>query len=207
MKKEEAEERLKIQEVTCLEAGKDERDLSVDHKRQLDKMLEDNRQGMQAFKEDVEEKGRDARKCRQLRQEVNSLTEQVTREKKGQADLAKHLLKKEQKKRTVLMGAVDTWKDNYEIDKITYEKEERLMNMKRDLAETAREKQTLVKLGERGDVSNIARMEQQRHDLDKQLKKRTQDFSNIQFGREELSGLFLSSYLSFILFILTSSSK
>ncbi len=46
-----AEERLKRQEV---EVRKEGRDLSAGHKPQLNKMLEDNMQGMQALREDVE---------------------------------------------------------------------------------------------------------------------------------------------------------
>jgi hypothetical protein len=93
------------------------------------------------------------------------------------------------------MRTVDTWKDKHaDLDKITFEKDERFMNMKRDLAETAREKQTLVKRVEREDVSNrseMARLEQQRHDLDDQLQQRNQNVSNL----EEQSCLVCSFHL------------
>jgi hypothetical protein len=155
--KQDVELRLKRQEV---ESRKDERTLSAGYKRQLEQMLDDNRQDMQALREDVEEKNRDTRKCvRELRQEISSLMEQVGREKEGQADLAKHLLQ-EQKKRTVLMGTVDAWKDKHvNLDKITIDKDDRIKVMKRDLAETVREKQTLVKRGERDDLSNRLEIE------------------------------------------------
>jgi hypothetical protein len=155
--KKEVEERLKRQEQ---ETRKGERDLSASFKRQLDEMRDENTEGMQALRDDVEEKERGTRKCvRELRQKVSSLMEQVGQEKEGQADLAKHLLL-EQKKRTVLMGTVDAWRDKHaDLDKITIDKDNRLKVMKKDLAETVREKQTLVKRGERDVLSNTLEIE------------------------------------------------
>ncbi len=52
--------------------------------------------------------------------------------------------------------------------------------MKRDLAETLREKQTLVKRGERDDLSNrlkVEKMNQERQDLATQLAKSNEDVS------------------------------
>ena len=111
-----------------------------------------------------------------------SLTEQVGRQKDSQAGLEKHLLK-EHKKRTVLMKTVVTWKDKHaDLDKITIAKEERLMVIRRELAETVREKQTLVKRVERDDFSNrleIVRLERERNDLDDKLAKRNEDVSTL----------------------------
>jgi hypothetical protein len=178
--KQEAEERLKRQEVL---ARKNERDLNAGHKRQLDQILDEKREDMQALRDEVEDKARDTRKCvRDLRQDVISLTEQVGRQKDSQAGLAKHLLK-EHKKRTVLMKTVVTWKDKHaDLDKITIAKEERLMVIRRELAETVREKQTLVKRVERDDFSNrleIVRLERERNDLDDKLAKRNEVVSTL----------------------------
>ncbi len=113
--KKEMEERLKRQEWETIKGAKD---LSAGFKRQLDEIRDENREGMQALRDDVEKKERGTRiNVRELRQKMSSLMEQVDKEKQGQADLAKHLLL-EQKKRTVLMGTVDAWKDIHaDLDK------------------------------------------------------------------------------------------
>ncbi len=176
------EERLKRQER---ETRKGAKDLCAGFKRQLDEMRDENREVMQALRDDVEEKERGTRKnVRQLRQEVSSLMEQVGQEKQGQADLAKHL-RNEQKKRTVLMGTVDARKDRHaDLDQKTIDKDNRLKVMKRDLAETVREKQTLVKRGERDVLSNrleVEKLKRERHDLvDEQLAKSNEDVSILE---------------------------
>ena len=58
--KQEAEERLKRQEVL---ARKNERDLNAGHKRQLEQILDEKREDMQALRDEVEDKARDTRKC------------------------------------------------------------------------------------------------------------------------------------------------
>jgi hypothetical protein len=101
-----ANERMQRQEV---EARKAEKYQSASHKRDLGMMRDENRQGMQTLREDVEDKDRQTRKeIRQLRQELKALTEQLGREKVGQADLNKQLVH-ELKKRTRLSDVVDTW--------------------------------------------------------------------------------------------------
>jgi hypothetical protein len=80
-----------------------------------------------------------------LRKEVEALTEQVGREKEGQADLEK-LLGKANKKRSTLMGSVDCWKARHaELQERTLEREERLRDIKKDMIEKAREMKTLEK--------------------------------------------------------------
>jgi hypothetical protein len=111
---------------------------------------------------------------------VSSLMEQVGQEKQDHADLAKHL-RNEQKKRTVLMGTVDAWKDRHaDLDQNTIDKDNRLKAMERGLAETVREKQTLVKREERDVLSNrleVEKLKQERQDLDEQLAKSHEDVS------------------------------
>ena len=155
------------------------------------------------MRDEVEDKARDTRKCvRDLRQDVISLTEQVGRQKDSQAGLEKHLLK-EHKKRTVLMKTVVTWKDKHaDLDKITIAKEERLMVIRRELAETVREKQTLVKRVERDDFSNrleIVRLERERNDLDDKLAKRNEVVSTLTKQSSQVCSCYdicLSMYLS-----------
>ena len=172
------EERLKRQER---ETRKDAKDLSAGFKRQLDEMRDESREVMQAFRDDVEEKERGTRKnVRELRQKVSSLMEQVGQEKQDQADLAKHL-RNEQKKRTALMFTVDAWKDRHaDLDQKTIDKDNRLKVMGRDLAETVREKQTLVKRGEKDVFSNrleVDKLMRERQDLDEQLAKSHEEVS------------------------------
>jgi hypothetical protein len=92
---EKAEERLRRQ---SMEARKVNKDLTVVHKRQLDKMLEESRQGIDILREDVDEKERETRKCmRKLRQDLNAVTEQVGKEKQGQAVLDRQLFQERKK--------------------------------------------------------------------------------------------------------------
>ena len=172
------EERLKRQER---ETRKDAKDLSAGFKRQLEEMRDENREVMQALRDDVEEKERGTRiNVRELRQKVSSLMEQVGQEKQDQADLAKHL-RKEQKKRTVLMGTVDAWKDRHaDLDHKTIEKDNRLKVLERDLAETVRERKTLVIREERDVLSNrleVDKLKRKRQDLNEQLAKSREDVS------------------------------
>jgi chromosome segregation ATPase len=172
------EERLKRQERVT---RKDAKDLSAGFKRQLDEMREENREVMQALRDDVEEKERGTRiNVRELRQKVSSLMEQVGQDKQDQADLAKQLTK-EQKKRTVLMGTVDAWKDRHaDLDQKTIDKDNRLKVLERDLAETVREKKTLVIRGERDVLSNrleVDKLKRERQELNAKLAKSHEDVS------------------------------
>ena len=79
------------------------------------------------------------------------------------------------------MGTVDAWKDIHaDLDKKAIDKDNRLKVMKRDLAEIQREKQTLVKRGERDDLSNrleVEKMRQERQELAAQLARSNEDVS------------------------------
>jgi hypothetical protein len=84
-KEKEKEADKKVQRL-LLESRKELKDLTVGHKRQLEQMEEDTRQGMQTLREGEEEKARETRQCiRYLRQELRDLTEELGREKEGQA--------------------------------------------------------------------------------------------------------------------------
>ena len=187
------EERLKRQER---ETRKDVKELSAGFKRQLEEMRDESRDVMQAFRDDVEEKERGTRiNVRELRQKVSSLMEQVGQEKLDQADLAKHL-RNEQKKRTALMLTVDAWKDRHaDLDEKTIDKDNRLKVMGRDLAETVREKQTLVKRGEKDVLSNrleVDKLKLERQYLDEQLAKSKEDVSMLVGRSCQVSDLSLS---------------
>jgi hypothetical protein len=79
------------------------------------------------------------------------------------------------------MGTVDAWKDRHaDLDKKTIDKDNRLKVLERDLAETMREKQTLVKRGERDVLSNrleVDKLKRDYQDLDEQLAKSHEDVS------------------------------
>ncbi len=168
-----ANERVQRQEV---EARKAEKYQSAGHKRDLELMRDENRQGMQTLREDVEDNNRQTRKeIRRLRQELKALTEQLKREKVGQADLHKQLLN-EHKKRTRLSDVVDTWKDKcVDQEKITGQKEERIRNLNEDMREKKRAISTLEKLIERGTMYNVMEVDVMQHarvDLENKLKQK-----------------------------------
>ena len=170
------EERLKLQEKA---ARKAEKDLTAGHKRQLQQMLEDSGVELRTLVEDEEEKERLSRKCiRDLRKEVLALTEQVGIEKEGQADLEKQL-GKANRKRTALLGSVESWKDRHaDQQERTIEREERLRDLKKNMAETTREMKTLEKRLEREDLCNqmeVDELQEQKDELGKQLVERNQE--------------------------------
>ena len=112
----------------------------------MQQMLEDSGVELRTLVEDEEEKERLSRKCiRDLRKEVRALTEQVGIEKEGQADLEKQL-GKANRKRTALLGSVESWKDRHaDQQDRTIEREERLRDLKKNLVETTRKMKTLEK--------------------------------------------------------------
>ncbi len=176
-----AEDSLRRQEN---EARKAERDLTVIHKRQLNKMLQANRQDIDMLREDVEDKERDTRKCRrQLRQELDEVTEQVRLEKQGQADLHRQLVG-ERKKRSRLTAVVDMWKGKYsELHKIEVDKEDMIRNMNKEMGDKTRAIRTLEKRQESGDVCNVMaveRLENVRNDLENKLQQRNKDVTQLE---------------------------
>ena len=162
-----AEDTLRRQEN---EARKAERDLTMVHKRQLDKMLQENR--------------RETRKCmRQLRQDLTEVTEQVGVEKQGQADLHRQLLG-ERKKRNGLTAVVDMWKEKYsELYKIEVDKEYMIQNMNKEMGDKRRAIRTLEKRVESVDVCNfmaVERLENVRNDLENKLQRRNKDVTQLK---------------------------
>ncbi len=151
-KEKEAEDRLKRQEM---EARKEGKDLFVGHKRQLEEMREESKQGMHTFRDEEDSKQRETRICmRDFRQAVSPLQDQVGREQEEQANLEKQLVR-EQKKRTTLESSVVTWKEKHAgLDEIINEKEERLRDLKTELAEKSRKIITLERRGEREETQN-----------------------------------------------------
>jgi len=122
--------RLKKQ---AMQAEKAKKEIIVIHKRQLDMISEGNRQDMETMREDVEDKQRETRKCiRQLRQDLNAVTDQVRKEKEKQAHLDKLLLQ-ERKKRKRVTSCVDIFKDKCDnLDQTATQTYERLINMRQD---------------------------------------------------------------------------
>ncbi len=161
-----AEERLKEQEMKSRKA---EKDLTTGHKRQLRKMLEGNSADEQTLKDDEQDRERKSRKCiRDLRKEVESLTDKVGSGIDGEAHLEKQLLK-ERKQRTTLEGRLRTFREKVaDLDKITWEKDDRLRDLRADLSEKERMITTMQKRVERGDTQNktlVDILEQERDSL------------------------------------------
>jgi hypothetical protein len=167
-----AEERLKVQEMKSRKA---EKDLTAGHKRQLRKMLQDNSADKQTLKNDEEDRERKSRKCiRDLRKEVESLTDKVGSGIDGEAHLEKQLLK-EIKKRTTLEGRVGTFREKIaDLDKITWEKDDSLRDLRADVSEKERKITTMQIRVERGDTRNktvVDKLEQERAALVEDLVK------------------------------------
>jgi chromosome segregation ATPase len=171
------------------EAEKAKKELTVVHKRQLEKISEGNRQDMATFREDVEDKERQTRKCiRQLRQDLNAVTDQVGIEKEEQAHLDKQLLQ-ERKKRMRVTASVDIWRAKCEkLDQTSTDKEDRLINMRQDMTETTRAMRTLKKRMETGEVSNLLEVNElgrERDDFARQLQQRNKDVQHLKDMNEE----------------------
>jgi DNA repair exonuclease SbcCD ATPase subunit len=182
------EERMRMKDKEARDA---EKDLTAGHKRQLQKMEEDRSEDMRTLREDEEEKGRNSRKCiRDLRKEVDVLTGQLGREKEGQADLERQLLKSN-KKRTTLIGSLDGWKERHaDLQQRDVERQERERELHKEMTETARGMKTLGKVVERQDIANkmeVAALQQQKIDLGIQLRKRTEDVKSMEEMRMEVS--------------------
>ena len=180
-------ERVQRQEV---EARKAEKNQSAGHRRDLELMRDENRQGLQTLRQDGEDNDRQTRKeIRQLRQELKALTEQLGREKVGQADLHKQLLN-EHKKRTRLSDVVETWKYKcVDQEKITGQREERIRNLDDDMREKKRAISTLEKLVERGAMSNAMEVDVMKHarvDLENKLKQRNEEVMQLEVARCEV---------------------
>jgi hypothetical protein len=164
-------------------------------------MRDENRQGMQTLREDVEDKDRQTRKeIRQLRLELKVLTEQLGREKVDQADLHKQLLS-EHKKRNRLSDVVDTWKDKcVDQEKMTVQKEEKIRKLTDDMRQKTRAISTLEKLVERGTMLNVMEVAVMKHatvDLEKQLKQRHEEFMQLEVERCEVR----YNLLSFLVYV------
>ncbi len=176
-----AEHRRKKQ---AMEAEKAKKELSVVHKRQLDMISEGNRQGMATLREDVEDKQRETRKCiRQLRQDLNAVTDQVGRERGGQAHLDNQLFQK-RKKRIRVTAVVDIWKEKCDkLDQTATDKEERISTMRQDMAEMTRAMRTLKKRMQTEKVSNVSEVNElgcERNDLARQLKQSNKDVQHLR---------------------------
>ncbi len=170
------------------------KDLTVGHKRQLDQMEEDTRQGIQTLREGEEEKARETRQCvRQLRQELRDLTEQLGIEKEAQAQVDKQLVN-EQKKRTRLMDDVETWKEICEDqEKRTAQREERISNLRDDVNKKTREIKTLETLVESRTTSNefeVETMQHERNDLENKLTQRNEDIKHLELEGAEVRQIF-----------------
>jgi DNA repair exonuclease SbcCD ATPase subunit len=180
-------ERVQRQEV---EARKAEKNQSAGHRRDLELMRDENRQGLQTLRQDGEDHDRQTRReIRQLRQELKALTEQLGIEKVGQADLHKQLLN-EHKKRTRLSDVVETWKYKcVDQEKITGQREERIRNLDDDMREKKRAISTLEKLVERGAMSNAMEVDVMKHarvDLENKLKQRNEEVMQLEVERCEV---------------------
>ena len=173
-----AEERLKVQEMKSRKA---EKDLNAVHKRQLRKMLEDNSADKQTLKDDEEDRERKSRKCiRDLKKEVEALTDKVGLGIDGEAHLQRQL-KKERQTRTTLEGRVGTFREKLaDLDKRTWEKDESLRDLRADVSERERKIMTMQKRVERGDTLNksvVEKMEQERAALVEDLVKSNDEVS------------------------------
>ena len=178
----------------AMESRKALKDLTAGHKRQLDQMEEDTRQGMQTLREGEEEKARETRQCvRQLRQELRDLTELLGTEKEAQAQVDKQLVN-EQKKRTRLMDDVEMWKEICEDqEKITAQREERIVNMRDAVINKTRAIKTLEKLVESGKTSNeleVETMQHERNDLANILTQRNEDIRHLELEGAEVRQMF-----------------
>jgi hypothetical protein len=175
-----AEERLKVQEMKSRKA---EKDLTASHKRQLRKMLEDNSADKKTLKDNEEDRERKSNKCiRDLRKEMESLTEMVGSGIDGEAHFEKQLLK-EIKKRTTLEERVGTFREKIaDLDKITWEKkDDGLRDLKADVSEKERKITTMQRLVQRGDTLNktvVDKLEQERAALVEDLVKSKNEVAN-----------------------------
>jgi len=181
-----AQDRLTQQ---AMEAEKAKKGLSLVHKRQVDMILEGNRQDMETMREDVEDKQRETRKCiRQLRQDLNAVTDQVGKEKEEQAHLDRQLLQ-ERKKRMRVTASVDIWRDKCQkLDQTATEKEDRLINMRQDMTETNRAMRSMKKRMETGELSNVLHVNELgrvRDDFARQLEQRNKDVQHLKDKNEE----------------------
>lgn len=182
-----AQDRLTQQ---AIEADKAKKVLTLVHKRQLDMISEGNRQNMETMREDAEDKQRETRKCiRQLRQDLNAVTDQVGKEKEEQAHLDKLLLQ-ERKKRKRVTASVDIWRDKCdELDQTATDKEERLINMRQDMTETNRAMRTMKKRMESVEASNVLEVNELgrvRDDFARQLEQRNKDVQHMkEMNKEE----------------------
>ena len=171
------------------EAEKAKKELSVVHKRQLEKISEGNRQDMATLRGDVEDKERETRKCiRQLRQDLNAVNDQVGIEKEEQAHLDKQLLQ-ERKKRMRVTASLDIWREKCEkLDQTSTDKEDRLIHMRQDMTETNRAMRTMKKRMETGEVSNLLEVNElgrERDDFARQLEQRNKDVQHLKDMNEE----------------------
>jgi chromosome segregation ATPase len=181
-----AQDRLTQQ---AIEAEKAKKVLTLVHKRQLEMVSEGNRQDMETMREDVEDKQRETRKCiRQLRQDLNAVTDQVGKEKEEQAHLDKLLLQ-ERKKRKRVTACVDILKDKCDkLDQTATEKEERLINMRQEMTETVRAMRTMKNRIESVEVSNVLEVTELgrvRDDFARQLEQRNKDVQHLKDKNEE----------------------
>ena len=181
-----AQDRLTKQ---AIEAEKALKVLTLVHKRQLDMISEGNRQDMETMREDVEDKQRETRKCiRQLRQDLNAVTDQVGKEREEQAHLDRQLLQ-ERKKRMRVTASLDIWREKCEkLDQTSIDKEDRLIHMRQDMTETNRAMRTMKKRMETGEVSNLLEVNElgrERDDFARQLEQRNKDVQHLKDMNEE----------------------
>ena len=173
-----AEERLKVQEMKSRKA---EKDLTAVHKRQLRKMLEDNSADKQTLKDDEEDRERKSRKfIRDLKKEVEALTDKVGLGIDGEAHLQRQL-EKERQTRTTLEGRVGTFRQKIaDLDKRTWEKDDSVRDLRAEVSEKERKITTMQKRVERGDTRNktvVEKLEEERAALVEDLVKSNNEVS------------------------------
>ncbi len=157
-------------------------------------MEEDTRQGMKTLREGEEERARETTQCvRQLRQELRDLMEKLGIEKEAQAKVDKQLVN-EQKKRTRLMDDVEMWKEICEDqEKITAQREERILNMRDAVINKTRAIKILEKLVESGRTSNeleVETMQHERNDLENKLTQSNEDIRHLELEGTEVRQMF-----------------
>jgi hypothetical protein len=154
-------------------------------------MEEDRSEDMRTLRADEKEKDKTSRKCtRDLRKEVDVLTEQLGREKEGQVDLQMQLVKSN-KKRTTLIGALDGWKERHaDLQQRDVDRQERERELHKEMTETVCGMKTLGKVVESQDIANkmeVAALQQQKNDLGIELRKRTEeDVKSMEEMRKEV---------------------
>ena len=173
-----AEERLKVQEMKSRKA---EKDLTAVHKRQLRMMLEDNSADKQTLKDDEEDRERKSRKrIRDLKKEVEALTDKVGLGLDGEAHLQRQL-EKERQTRTTLEGRVGTFREKIaDLDKRTWEKDDSVRDLRAEVSEKERKLTTMQKRVERVDTQNktvVEKLEQERAALVEDLVKSNNEVS------------------------------